>query len=193
MAFDRATGYVAGESGLDIYAELATAYVPAGSPRDVFSVLDAHRARLLAAWAATLVPGADAWPSGAEVGAVEYIDQNLAKAAKLRPLVLELADHADRLSTKTYSKEFVELSSSERTEVLTLCEGERPTAFVLVMELVYEAYYRDPTVLKTVQSQTGFRPRLAVDGFAVPTYDEIVMSLLAEVGERPSLVREAGA
>ena len=91
-----------------------------------------------------------------------------------------------------YGGSFTEVPMADRVAVMKALEKERPTAFRLVMELIYEAYYRDPSVLKIVELQTGFRTRLAVDGFATPKYDSEVMTLLAEMGEKPSLVREAG-
>lgn len=190
MAFDKAKGFSEEETGFDIQGELATAYVPPGSARGVFSVLDPHRCQVLSAWASTLIPGSGSWPSGADVDSVEYIDQNISKAVRLRPLVLGLVDHSDTIASTNYGKSFEELAAAERIEVLEICERDRPGPFTLVMELVYEAYYRDSAVLKATQTRTGFRPRLPVDGFALPDYDQVVMGLLAEISERPSLVRE---
>lgn len=190
MAFDKGSGYAASETDLDIYSELARAYVPPGIAEDQFSVLDDRQCALLHAWTSELIPSSGTWPAAGEIHSVEYIDQNLIKAPRLRPLVFALVAEAEALAQDEYAKEFVAISSDERVAIMTQIEKNRPTGFRLVMELVYEAYYRDRLVLSAVEQRTGFRPRLAVDGFATPRYDDEVMTLLVEVGGRPSIVRE---
>jgi hypothetical protein len=190
VAFDRAKGYApGGETELDIYSELATAYVPPGGPLGVYTVIDERRCRVLVAWASGLIPENDDWPSAGEIGSVEYIDQNLSKAPRLRPMVLGICDLADKIATSAYGAEFVAVDAAAQADVMRRCEQERPTAFSLVLELVYECYYRDPRVLRVVEQQTGFRPRMAVDGSSLPVHDDVVMDLLTEVGVRPNVTR----
>jgi hypothetical protein len=190
MAFDRAGGYVAG-SGIDIYAELATAYVEPGLARDEFAVLDAGRVDLLRAWADTIIPAEGTWPGAGELETVEYIDQNLLRAPRLRHMTLDSIDSVAEHAWTHHDRPFQELPPEDRVQVLEHFEREAPTAFLLIQELVYESYYRDSQVLKVVESTTGFRPRLPVDGFGRPEADE-VMEMLIEVADWPSLVREVG-
>ena len=197
MAFDRSTGYATEDGASDIYADLAHAYVPPGVPRGEFAIFDPVRVAALTAWVSVLIPGEgtdvgvrDRWPSAADIGAVEYIDQNLVRAPRLRPLVLNLIGHAERIAQAKHGHGFTGLTVADRLAIMLACEEAEATAFGLIKELTYEAYYRDPGVLRVVERRTGFRPRLAVDGFAVPRYDDEVMNLLAEVAERPSLVRD---
>jgi hypothetical protein len=107
--------------------------------------------------------------------------------------VFALVAGAEALALQKYGKQFTAASLDDQVAVMTQLEKDRPTSFRLVMELVYEAYYRDPSVLVAVESRTGFRPRLAVDGFATPRLDDEVVALLTEIGGRPSLVREVNA
>jgi len=197
MAFDRSAGYATEDVASDVYADLAHAYVPPGVKRGEFTVLDPARVAAFAAWVAVLIPAGESdsgaeqrWPNAAEVGAVEYIDQNLVLAPRLRPLVLDLIGHAEQLARSKGGKGFAALPAADQQAVMVACEKAKARAFDLVKELTYEAYYRDPGVLRVVEQRTGFRPRLAVDGFAVPKYEAEVMNLLAEIAERPSLVRE---
>jgi hypothetical protein len=197
MAFDRSTGYATEEGQSDVYVDLARAYVPPGGPRGEFAILDPDRAAALTAWVSVLIPGAetdgdveDRWPNAADIGAVEYIDQNLVLAPRLRRLVLDLIGHAEQVAQTKYGRGFAALPFADLRAVMVICEGAEARAFDLVKELTYEAYYRSPAVLRVVERQTGFRTRLAVDGYAQPRYDAEVMTLLAEVAERPSLVRD---
>ncbi len=198
MPFDRSTGYATEDVTSDIYADLARAYVPPGVPRGEFAIFDPGRVAAMTAWVSVLIPGEGAdsgtegrWPSAADIGAVEYIDQNLVLAPRLRPTVLDLIAHAERIAQTEHGQGFAGLPVAARHAIMAACEEVEATGFGLIKELTYEAYYRDPGVLRLVEQKTGFRPRLAVDGFAVPRYDEEVMNLLAEVAERPSLVRDA--
>lgn len=197
MAFDRSSGYATEDGASDIYADLAHAYVPSGVPRGEFAILDPARVAALTAWVSVLIPGEGTesgpegrWPSAADIGAVEYIDQNLIRAPRLRPRVLDLIGRAERIAKAKHGQGFAGLTAADRRAIMVACEEAEATAFGLIKELTYEAYYRDPGVLRVVERRTGFRPRLAVDGFAVPRYDDEVMNLLAEVAERPSLVRD---
>lgn len=198
MAFDRSAGYATEEGQLDVYADLARAYVPPGDvPRGEFAIFDPERVAALTAWVSILIPGAgndpgagDPWPNAAEVGAVEYIDQNLVRAPRLRPVVLGLIARAEQIAQSKHGRAFAAVPVADLTAIMVACEQADARAFDLVKELTYEAYYRSPAVLRVVEKRTGFRPRLAVDGFAVPRYDDEVMALLADVAERPSLVRE---
>lgn len=194
MAFDRSGGYATEDVTSDIYADLARAYVPPGVLRGEFTVLDARRVEVLTAWVSGLIPGEREWPSAADVGSVEYIDQNLALAPRLRPVVLLLTDRADALAAGEHGQPFANLAADDQHAIMAACEQSETmsTAFLLVKELVYEAYYRDPEVLRVVERRTGFRPRLAIDGFKVPEYDD-VFALLTDIAERPSLVREVTA
>lgn len=197
MAFDRSTGYATEDATSDVYADLARAYVPPGIKRGEFAVLDPGRAAALASWVSVLIPGegtnSDAkgrWPSAGDIGAVEYIDQNLVLAPRLRPLVLDLIGRAERIALAKHGQGFAGLPVADRRAIMVACEEAEATAFSIVKELTYEAYYRDPTVLRVVERRTEFRPRLAVDGFALSRQDDEVMTLLTEIAERPRLVRE---
>jgi hypothetical protein len=199
MAIDRSTDYATENVASDIHVDLTRAYVPPGTPRGEFLVFDPDRAAALTAWVSVLIPGSGAedpagdrqrWPSAADVGAVEYIDRTLALAPRLRPMVLGLIGQAESIALAEHGQGFGSLLSADQYAIMTTCEKAEAAAFGLVKELTYEAYYRDPAVLRVVERRTGFRPRLAVDGFAVARCDDEVMMLLAEVAERPGLVRE---
>jgi hypothetical protein len=188
MAFDRAGGYV-GSGGIDIYAELATAYVEPGLQAGVFHILNDDRVAVMRAWAETIVPGDGPWPGAGELDTVEYIDANLVRAPRLRHMALDVLDASDVRSEQKHSAGFARLSLTERVGVLDGIEQDFPNAFVLIKELVYESYYRNSSVLKVVEAQTGFHPRYPVDGFGRPNADE-VMQMLSEMADRPSIVRE---
>jgi hypothetical protein len=192
MAFDHSSEYQAADAADDVNRELGQAYVEPGSERGELRILDPRRAAVLEAWGRTLLPGDDAWPCGADVPLVGYVDRTLALAARLRPVVLQALDAVERHASETAGRGFTDASDEERVAVLTWFEASNPLAFTLLKELAYEVYYRDPLVARVVLERTGFDTRRPVDGIALDNYDRTV-ELLVEVAERPSIVREVPA
>jgi hypothetical protein len=190
MAFDRSATYQAADAVSAVYAELGRAYAEpgdSGSPR----VLDAERRSVLEAWVRTLIPGDGVWPSAAAVDAVGHIDRTVALAARSRPIVLAALDTAAAEAERRFGIEFGSLSQPQLVELLEWCEVADPLQFTLLKELTYEAYYRDPDVARLIESRTGFRARVPVDGLVLDADDDrAVYALMQEVAARPSLVRE---
>jgi hypothetical protein len=189
MAFDRSSRYEAADAAVDVNVELGRAYVEPGSENIELAVLDAARAELLSAWAATIIPGDDEWPSGSDVQAVGYVDRTLELAPQLRPRVLQVLDEVRFHALEILEREFGAASLEDRVTVLQAVEEQEPLVFTLLKELTYEAYYRDETVAGILRDRTGFRTRNPVDGVALEEFDEALL-LLADVAERPSQVRQ---
>jgi hypothetical protein len=187
MAFDRSSRYEAADAAADVNADLGRAYIEPGSEGAV-TILDAERVAALKAWVETLIPGDDEWPSAGDVPAVAYIDRTIALAPRLRPVVLGAIDDVRADSVRRYQEDFAVLSFQRRVEVLRWFEDRAPLAFTLVKELAYEVYYRDKEVAKAIERRTGFNTRLPVEGLEMERYDR-ALELLADVAERPSLVR----
>jgi hypothetical protein len=192
MAFDHSSKYQAADAAADVNRELGQAYVEPGSEAGELRILDPRRAAVLEAWGRTLLPGDEAWPSGADVPLVGYVDRTLTLAAPLRPVVLQALDAVDGHASETAGRGFADASNEERVVVLTWFEASKPLEFTLIKELAYEVYYRDPLVAQVVHERTGFDTRLPVDGIELDS-NEPALELLAEVAERPSIVREVPA
>ena len=77
MAFDHSARYSAADAAADVNAELGRAYVEPGTENAELAVLDPARAEVMSAWAATIIPGDEYWPSGADVSVVGYVDRTL--------------------------------------------------------------------------------------------------------------------
>lgn len=189
MAFDRSSEYQAGHAVADVNRELGRAYVEPGSEAGELQILDPHRAAVLEAWGRTLVPGDDAWPSGADVPFVGYVDRTLALATRLRPVVLQALDTVDGQTSETAGRGFTDASEEERAAILMWFEASHPLEFTLLKELAYEVYYRDPLVARAVRERTGFDTRRPVDGIELDLFD-MTLELLGDIAERPSIVRE---
>lgn len=189
MAFDRSSEYQAAHAANDVYRELGRAYIEPGSESSELQILDPYRAALLGAWGRTLLPGDAAWPSAADVPFVGYVDSTLARAARLRPVVIRALDAVDGRTMETLGRGFTDVSDEERVAVLSWFEASSPLEFTLIKELAYEVYYRDLAVARVVRERTGFDTRRPVDGIELELFD-MTLELLGEIAERPSIVRE---
>ena len=188
MAFDHSSQYQAADATAAINRELGHAYVEPGSEGEP-SVLDPQRSIVLGAWSRTLLPGDDVWPSGADVPVVGYVDRTIALSPRLRPVVLGALDAVDSQAVQMAGCDFASASDADRTTILEAFEASSPLEFTLIKELAYEVYYRNPAVVRAVRERTGFDNRLPVDGMEMERYDRTI-ELLAEIAERPSIVRE---
>lgn len=170
-------------------AALGQAYVSYAEARAAPFVLDGDRARTLTAWIDGLVPGDENWPRGSETDAAGYIDATIAKAPALRPLVLRAIDLLSARAASRFGAAFDELAFANRHQLLAELEAEGAGgAFELVLELTFEAYYRDERVLGALERRTGFSMKRATQGWEMEPFDE---RLLDRVRALPRRCRDA--
>lgn len=163
------------------------------APEEVteFLILSRAQQRTLAAWAERLVPAEGPWPSAAAVEAHMYADNSAARSPLLRSMLLRAVDLLDREARADHGRGFVECGEDERDELLRGLEsGEDAVLFDLVLELLFEGYYRAPQVLEVVEQRTGFQVMAPVEGVEIEAFDE---SLLERVKGLPPLIRELSA
>lgn len=166
-------------------------YVPATEVHE-FAVVDAARRPTLEAWVARLVPAAGDWPGAEEVGAAAYVDAAVATAPEARPTVLLAIDQLDRLAAELGRGSFAECPLPERDRILVdvSIDPRFEAAFQQVLELTYEAYYRDEAVCDVMRERTGFDSRLPHLGSAMEPFDQ---SLLGRVSGLPPHYRRVEA
>jgi hypothetical protein len=147
-------------------ADTGSTYV---APEEVgaLHVLDPGRAALLSAWVARLIPGDAAWPSAAQTDAVAYVDAMLARAPRAQPGILAALDALAATG-------FGDLDDSGQGDALRGLESSARlgAAFASVLEMTYEAYYRDPAVVAVVEERTGFRTSRPRTGTPLAPFDE---------------------
>jgi len=167
--------------------EFGRTYVAPEEVRE-FVLLSEAQQRTLAAWAERLIPAADSWPSADEVDAHMYADNSAARSPLLRSMLLRAVELVERQARAAHGHAFAECDAGAREQLLgALTEGEDAVLFDLVLELVFEGYYRDPRVLEVVEERTGFRVKAPVEGVALEPFDE---SLLERVKGLPPMFRE---
>jgi hypothetical protein len=191
MAFDRTEPpgeAVLAETPEAAYSlEFGRTYVPPEEVRDFLLLTEAQQATL-GAWAERLIPAADPWPAADEVDAHLYADNCAARSPLLRSMLLRAVAAAECEARDAHGRAFAECSTGEREEILRgLSDGSEATLFDLVLELVYEGYYRAPRVLEAVEERTGFKVMAPVEGIELEPFDE---SLLDRVKQLPPLRRE---
>lgn len=152
-------------------------------------LLNAGQSRTLAAWADRLIPAEGSWPAASEVDAHVYADNCAARSPLLRSMLLRAVETAERGAWEACERPFAECAEGHRDELLDALEsGEDSALFDLVLELVFEGYYRAEPVLAVVQERTGFLVRAPLDGVELEPFDE---ALLGRVKRLPREFREA--
>lgn len=191
MAFDRTEPpgeAVLAETPEAAYSlEFGRTYVPPEEVRD-FVLLSVAQRPVLGAWAERLIPAAGSWPGADEVDAHMYADNCAARSPLLRSMLLRAVDRAEALARAEFAgRGFAECDSGEREQILVTMANDEGTLFDLVLELVFEGYYRDPRVLDVVEERTGFQVMAPVEGVELEPFDE---SLLERVKGLPPMLRE---
>lgn len=184
MAFDHRAPSATEDAG-DFRRHLGHAYVEAGDVGP-FTVLDPPRQAALAAWTARLIPGDEHWPSAADTGAAAYIDAVLARVPAVRPLLLRTLQTLEHTAEAAHGTAFAECGEDEQVALLEAL-SELGAGFDLVLELTFEAYYRDPAVNRAIEARTGFQAALPHLGSAMPPFDE---ARLERVKQLPPRYRE---
>lgn len=163
-------------------------YVPASEVHEP-EVVDPARLRTLEAWTGRLVPAAGAWPGADEVGAAAYVDAAIATTPAARQTVLRTIDRLDVLAAEAGHPSFAEGPTETQDRILrdAAVDPELAAGFQQVLELTYEAYYRDPRVCDVMRERTGFDSTLPHLGSAMEPFDE---SLLDRVSELPPHYRQ---
>jgi hypothetical protein len=158
-------------------------YVPAAEIHE-YAVIDAARRPTLEAWVDRLVPASGDWPGAAAVGAAGYVDAAIARAPAARPTVLLAIDRIDGLAAEAGSPSFAECPPQDRDRILAevAADPRFEAGFQQVLELTYEAYYRDERVGDVMRERTGFDSRLPHLGSPMEPFDP---SLLERVAALP--------
>ncbi|MBS1678995.1 MAG: gluconate 2-dehydrogenase subunit 3 family protein [Actinobacteria bacterium] len=171
--------------------EFGKTYVAPEDERPAVS-LNPDQGRVLAAWADRLIPAGDGWPGAAEVGAVTYADNVASRSPLLRAMLLRAVDLVEREALGRHGEGFAGCTDEQRAALLGELEGDEDDGplFDLILELIFEGYYRAAPVLEMVEKRTGFRVMAPVEGVEIEPFDE---SLLGRVKQLPRRWREVAA
>ena len=125
--------------------------------------------RTLRAAADVIIPAEARMPSAAQMGAAGYIERIASADAGLAGLLVDGLRAIDALSLSTHTTPFVGLSTDQQAIVLTQIETSHtpPGFFPTLRDLVYEAYYTQPRVMKLLgyNFRSGRRRTAPVEPF----------------------------
>jgi hypothetical protein len=132
-----------------------------------------------------LIPPGNGMPAASEAGGMDYLEKLSIRDAKVGKEIQQGLIAIENLSRKRFQTSFVLLSQERRAAVLTAIEKQDAEHFKTLRDSVYEAYYEDPQVWKSIDytcyETNGGGPALE------PFHDEI----LVEVRKKPKGYREA--
>ncbi|MHB1537676.1 MAG: gluconate 2-dehydrogenase subunit 3 family protein [Solirubrobacteraceae bacterium] len=191
MAFDRTRppgeAVLAQTPQASFSHELGRTYVAPEEVRE-FLLLSEREQELLAAWAQRLIGADEHWPSAAEVGAPMYADNCASRSPLLRCLLPRALAALDRQALELVGVAFLDCEERQRDAALAELErGPHAALFELVLELVFEGYYRAEPVLEAIERRTGFQVDAPLRGVALEPFDE---ALLGRVRGLPPLLRQ---
>jgi hypothetical protein len=170
----------------ELRAQVSAAYVPSAAPSAL--VVDAARRGALVEWLDTLLPGDDHWPPASSAGAADHVDATAHAVPAMRAPLLAALDALGAAAERGGTASFEQLSASERADlVAALQDGPHRLIAGIVWELACEAYYRDPSVLATLERRTSFSAAQATVGWEL---ERFAPELVASVAARPATYLE---
>lgn len=132
---------------------------------------------MLRAIAATLLPGDAHWPSAGELELVDHIES-----------IATLVDgHTASLGEccAALPAGFESMSDIARVDALAALQRDRPELFGVARLVMYDAYYRHPTVLSVIEHRCGFPARPPQpDGFVRAEFAPAVLDTVRAMGPR---------
>jgi hypothetical protein len=141
--------------------------------------------RTLKAVADVIVPAQDRMPAASAVGAASYVERIAGFDSKLGELLIGGLQAIEVRATSTYALRFDQLPPDSQTEIVAEFEKRDPPGFFPALrDLVYEAYYTQPRVMRLIgyNFRSGRRRTAPIEAF-----DE---RSLARVRTLPPLYRE---
>ncbi len=149
------------------------------------SGLSARQRNVLRAAADEIIPSADGMPAASEAGVMEYLDALVGSMPQLKGLLQKALDQLERISRRSFQKDFSSLERGQRVEALEELERRAsPDLFATLRDYVYEGYYLRPKVWGLLGYQ--FYPTHG-SGPRMKPFDE---GVLAQVRKMPKLYRE---
>lgn len=164
----------------------AAAEVTKGQARKppVSAALDSPQRDSLRTAMDEIIPASDGMPAASAVGGIEYLERASRQDTSIKADLEQALDALARLSESRFHAAFASISSAQRIETLTRLEAQSPLVFAKLRDLVYEAYYTQPSVWKLIGYElhptNGSGPHMK-------PFDE---SVLARVRKMPKLYRE---
>jgi hypothetical protein len=125
--------------------------------------------RTLRAVADVLIPAQDRMPAASAVGAVVYIERVAGADAKIGGLLVDGLRSVESYAQTTHGARFDLLAADLQTEIVARVEKTDAPAgfFAALRDLVYEAYYTQPRVMRLVgySFRSGRRRTAALESF----------------------------
>lgn len=145
---------------------------------------DAPQQELLRCAMDEIIPAGDGMPAASEVGGVAYLEKLCSTDQKIAQELRGSLAALDELGQKRFQSAFVSLSHEQRVQALTTLEQEEAAAFETLRDYVYEAYYEQPQVWKSIDYH--FYPTNEGGPNLKPFNEDV----LAQVRKKPKYYRE---
>ena len=141
-------------------------------------VLDSAMKKILKAAMDEIIPAGEGMPSASEVGGMNYLLKLWEQFPDQGKIVLSGLTDLNERSNKKFKKDFSEVSSEERTELLNFLEKENATFFNMLRNYTYECYYLNPQVWKLI----GYEPHPTLSsGPMMEPFDEKLLERVRSI------------
>jgi len=117
-------------------------------------VLDPELQKILTAAMDEIIPAGDGMPAASETGGLNYLLKLLEKIPEQAKTLSAGLSTLNIQSNKKLKKDFIKITSEERTSLLQEQEKDNAAFFNQLRDFTYESYYLSPLVWKLI----GYEP-----------------------------------
>ena len=131
-----------------------------------------------------IIPAGDGMPGGSETGGLNYLLKLLEKIPEQAKSLSAGLSKLNIQSNKKFKKDFIKITSEERTSLLQEQEKDNAAFFNQLRDFTYESYYLSPQVWKLI----GYEPHPTMSsGPLMEAFDE---RLLDRVRTLPTIFKD---
>jgi hypothetical protein len=147
-------------------------------------VLSTSLQKTLTAAMDEIIPAGDGMPAASETGGLNYLLKLLEKMPEQAKTLSAGLSTLNIQSNKKFKKDFIKITSEERTSLLQEQEKDNAAFFNQLRDFTYESYYLSPQVWKLI----GYEPHPTMSaGPLMEAFDE---KLLDRVRTLPTIFKD---
>lgn len=127
-----------------------------------------------------IIPGNDEMPAAGLV-ASDFVERSASGSAASKRIVLDMIAVADAAAGSYHNKPFSDVSDSSKESLLHIVEEQNKEIFSDFVNLVYDGYYTNPSVISLLGVDAG-TPQPT--GFSNPPFDPVIVDNVRTLGPR---------
>ncbi len=131
-----------------------------------------------------IIPGSDEMPAAGLV-ASDFVERSAIGSVAIKRIVLDIVSATDAMAGLHHNKRFLDVSDSAKESLLKIVEEQNKGIFSDFVNLVYDGYYTNPSVIDLLGVDAGV-PQPT--GFSNPPFDPGIVDDVRMRGPRYRVV-----